>query len=173
MYNYTGYHGTSQAKADKIVENRFVISTKPNEWLGTGIYFFGSDGEIDGQVEARCWARHVKQYSRWAVIKATLRAEKVLDLVCNVAHKKLYDILQRKCYEAHIRSGKDAATFSDYMIFNDIDENYDFEIICAHTEGSKNKFTYNSYVVRRLQIQICVKNEMCIREKFVCEKGGT
>lgn len=41
MVNLTGYHGTIREKADKIIEeNNFILSTKPTDWLGKGVYFF-------------------------------------------------------------------------------------------------------------------------------------
>ena len=40
-HNFVGYHGTIKEYADNIIaEDSFHISTKSNEWLGKGIYFF-------------------------------------------------------------------------------------------------------------------------------------
>lgn len=40
MFKETVYHGTIQQKADAIVKEGFIESSKDIEWLGTGIYFF-------------------------------------------------------------------------------------------------------------------------------------
>lgn len=169
---YIGYHGTSLTFASRLLEQRFTASSKENEWLGKGVYFFGSDGSIDGQDEAKCWAKYVRKYSPWAVVEVELKADKVLDMVRNVQQRKLFDQVQEACFLAHVKSGKEPDEFSDYVVFNDIDALFDFEMIIAYTDGAKNKFDYNSYIVRRLQIQICVKNQRNIVGKNICECGG-
>lgn len=41
MNSLIGYHGTTQENANKILEEKhFKESTKDNEWLGRGVYFF-------------------------------------------------------------------------------------------------------------------------------------
>jgi len=35
-----GYHGTSQAVAQVILRDGFVVSRNVYEWLGDGVYFF-------------------------------------------------------------------------------------------------------------------------------------
>lgn len=169
---YVGYHGTSLTSARHILKQGFTVSSKENEWLGQGIYFFGSDGSIDGQDEAMCWARYVRKHSPWAVVEGKLKADKLLDMVHNVQHRRLFDQVQEQCFLAHMQSGKKADEFSDCVVFNDIDKLFDFEMIIAYTDGAKNKFNYNSYVVRRLQIQICVKLQECIVRKSICSYGG-
>lgn len=44
MFKETVYHGTIQQKADAIVKEGFIESSKDIEWLGTGIYFFCQAG---------------------------------------------------------------------------------------------------------------------------------
>lgn len=37
------YHGTSQTKADAILENGFSVDTSRNGWFGSGAYFWEAD----------------------------------------------------------------------------------------------------------------------------------
>ncbi len=168
---YIGYHGTSLTSAKRLLEQGFTASSKENEWLGQGVYFFGSDGSVDGQDEAKCWAKYVRKLYPWAVIKAEIYAEKPLDLVHNIKHRKLFNTLRDKCYQLHVKSGRDKNSFSDYIIFNFADKNYFFDAIIAYTEGSKNKYPYDSYIIRRLQVQICVKNNDTIHHTCIVDKG--
>ena len=63
-----GYHGTIQPYADSILSSKkFEISSKPNEWLGYGVYFFLHYEEADW------WAKG--QASRLFSKKAILMAE--------------------------------------------------------------------------------------------------
>ena len=40
-YSTKGYHGTLADTAKSVIEeNGFRVSSKKNEWLGTGVYFF-------------------------------------------------------------------------------------------------------------------------------------
>lgn len=48
-----GYHGTTQANAEKILqEQRFINSTKNNEWLGDGVYFFAYQNDAEWWIKA-------------------------------------------------------------------------------------------------------------------------
>jgi hypothetical protein len=168
MNEYTGYHGTDLKRATNIIDYGFYDSQE-DEWLGRGVYFFGSDGAIDGLEEARSWALNVKQFRFWAVIMARLQAHNPLDMVNNISHRTLFDKLREKCFHIHIKSGKYADAFCDYIIFNYIDEQYGFDLVMAYTEGAK-KYPYASRIVRRPQIQICVKDQACIRDKKIVLK---
>lgn len=113
---------------------------------------------------------NVKQFRFWAVILARLQAHNPLDMVNNISHRTLFDKLREKCYNIHIKSGKYADAFCDYIIFNHMDEHYDFDLVVAYTEGASKKYPYVSRIVRRPQIQICVKDQDCIRHKEIVLK---
>lgn len=40
MVNIKGFHGTLDEKANKILNSKFIHSSKNSEWLGSGVYFF-------------------------------------------------------------------------------------------------------------------------------------
>ncbi len=69
-----GYHGTSQAKADSILDRGFRASDNDYDWLGTGIYFFQ-----DAPLRAKQWA--TAQYPQNpAVICARIELDNCIDL---------------------------------------------------------------------------------------------
>ena len=87
--NEIGYHGTSKPNAASILSDGFLPSTKDNEWLGNGIYFFSS-------IEtAMYWAD--RQYSNnSAVLQSNLCAsrEEHLNLSIPADFHKYYDFIQ-------------------------------------------------------------------------------
>lgn len=73
-----GYHGTTKANAmDILSQNHFRNSTKNNEWLGTGVYFFAYAGH------AKWWCSHARFANCETVILQAIleyRQEQLLDL---------------------------------------------------------------------------------------------
>jgi hypothetical protein len=70
-----GYHGTSRAKAESILENGFRASDNDYDWLGTGIYFFQ-----DAPLRAKQWAQQ-QHPDNPAVICSSIRLENCIDLL--------------------------------------------------------------------------------------------
>jgi hypothetical protein len=83
----TGYHGTSLESAEKITATGFQMSRGEAHWLGEGVYFFVT-GISSGLDDAREWAvveawdntNYCNKYTRWGVVKATLKIKKLWDL---------------------------------------------------------------------------------------------
>ncbi len=94
---YTGYHGTCAKRSGSILEKGFHEAGH-EEWLGRGVYFFGSDGAIDGFEEAKSWAVHVKRFKVWAIIKAIMEPFRPLDMVHNIKRRTLFDNVKEKSY---------------------------------------------------------------------------
>lgn len=87
-----GYYGTTQAKADKILrEQRFINSTKNNEWLGNGVYFFAYQNDAEWWVKADRFKNQ-----KTAIIKADLEYtdKQLLDLDDREQLEKMYKILR-------------------------------------------------------------------------------
>lgn len=86
-----GYHGTSRRHARSILDSTYIISPSPEDWLGTGIYFF-VDGISCPQKNAREWA--VNKFGRddAAVVESVIVApvEKLLDLT-TIAGMSIYN----------------------------------------------------------------------------------
>ena len=155
-----GYHGTSQASKTSILKDGFIPSGS-NEWFGAGIYFFETITPLfDGYLEAKQWALCVKKYNNWAVIEAIIRSDNVLDLVKSIPHKQIFDQIRTECLNLHRRSGKPDNEFTELVVFTKL-EKMGFDAIRCIVDAMKNE-GYYSYVVRRPQVQVCVKNNTCI-----------
>lgn len=71
MNTLSGYHGTTQENANKILEQQyFKESTKENEWLGKGVYFFAFKDSAKWWIQAD---RYKNQDT--AILKAVLKYE--------------------------------------------------------------------------------------------------
>jgi hypothetical protein len=69
-----GYHGTSRAKAESILDRGFRASDNDYDWLGTGIYFFQ-----DAPLRATQWATEQHPQDP-AVICARIELDNCIDL---------------------------------------------------------------------------------------------
>ena len=74
----TGYHGTTRTNAEKILqEQRFINSTKANEWLGDGVYFFAYRSDAEWWVKAN---RYKNQKTEILKAELAYNEEQLLDL---------------------------------------------------------------------------------------------
>ena len=163
-----GYHGTSYDASKNIIEKGYIFS-KENEWLGAGIYFFkdSSSPACSGFNEAKCWARFVKKYNNWVVFKATIVSEEILDLVDNVEHRKILDKIIESAQKKHKVSSRSKEPFQDYMVFKEMDSNDETKVDVIICMVDACDVGYKSKIVRRPQIQVCVKNEKVIVENKI------
>lgn len=93
MVELTGYHGTIKENAKKIIkENHYKLSTKNDEWLGDGIYFFKDI------FWANYWARMVSKnwHGQPAVLKSLIscKNEEYFDLDSVDNKKKIENSLK-------------------------------------------------------------------------------
>jgi len=159
--NIKGFHGTSQELSQSIIQQGFK-SSGCSEWFGEGVYFFETYSTLtDGFIEARDWARIVKGFSRWSVIFSTIKTIDYIDLVDNIEHKKIYDRIKEKMLEIHAKSGQNIDNFTETTIFLEMQRSLDVDVIRCLVDSMKNR-GYYSFVVRRPQVQVCVKNVQCI-----------
>ncbi|WGL99135.1 hypothetical protein QE177_04435 [Arsenophonus sp. aPb] len=92
-----GYHGTNAENEDMILSGNFRVSTKEDEWLGTGAYFF-IDGVSDPEHNASCWAKRHSydkirkryKYTQFSVIKANISINNPLNLD-SIEGKKVFN----------------------------------------------------------------------------------
>ena len=160
----TCYHGTHQRNELSISKTGFRSSAE-NEYLGAGIYFFEEAEFSNALEEAICFCRNVRYLEKKDIIvfRASVESEKVLDLVSNVEHRKLFDLAKQKIRLVLKFSQSVDSKVEDYRIFNLIDREKSFEVIRALIEAAKEQQDHRSYVVRRPQIQICVKEPSTIK----------
>ncbi len=156
----TCYHGTKAEAAENIIKNGYKKSGS-KEWFGSGVYFFESYNDLcDGITEARDWAKYVKHFKNWAVFEACIESDKYIDIAFEVEHKKIYDRIKEEAIELHKKAGKETKEFNENLIFHQM-EKLDIDFIRALVD-SKKESGYYSYIIRRPQLQICVKNETVI-----------
>ena len=155
-----GYHGTTQMSKAAILKQGFIHSGS-KEWFGSGVYFFETLSPLsNGYNEAKQWAKNVKKFDNWAVIKAEICSDNVLDLVNSIPQKEIFDSIKAEYLALHRRSGKPDHEFTELVIFTKL-ERMGFEVIRCIVDAMKNE-GYYSYVVRRPQVQVCVKKDACI-----------
>jgi len=93
---FTGYHGTSQEFAKKILESEsFDLSVGKEEWLGTGIYFY------EGYSDALNWA--AKNFDQDnAVLHVVISADEdeYIDLDSEYGkqiYQKVVNVISKRC----------------------------------------------------------------------------
>ncbi len=83
MITFVGCHGTSLQSGEKIIQSKFIISEKIDEWLGDGAYFFvnGVNNNIEELASkwASCqsWDNKIKShtYTSFCVIESILEID--------------------------------------------------------------------------------------------------
>lgn len=151
-----GYHGTSKKAGKAILKDNFRPSGE-DEWFGKGVYFFETaQPYIDGIDEAKNWAVYVKKITNWVVIESTIKGDRFIDLVGDISHRNEFDKVKNMALKAHTRFGHPRETFTDGIVFLRLAELGNIDFVRAFVDA-KRENRYNSNVVRRPQIQICVK----------------
>jgi hypothetical protein len=127
--------------------------------------------KIDGFTEAKSWVINVKKYPKWAIFESTIKiiSEKFLDLVENIDHKRNFEKVRNKILQIYDDQRKPRNTLRDYIVFRYIEEQSDFDFIRALVDAGRQE--YSSFIVGRPQIQICVKQKMCIADNKLILKG--
>lgn len=111
-FNITGYHGTTDHNAKKILDNGFrvkeVKNRIPNHWLGQGIYFYNLEelARYWGMTKSRSILKKYGHDCKEAVFKADMLSDKnlVLDLDDNKDVEKFAKYYQT--ISAHSKDGK-------------------------------------------------------------------
>lgn len=168
----TGYHGTNMSAAEKIMNNGYESSSE-KEWLGKGVYFFKDIYGSYGYDEAECWAKFVKKFPSWAVLKTLIESDDVLDLIGNLDNRKFFDKIVKEAKNRHVESGKSIEDFKDYMVFKRMDQKKEmsFEVVIALVDGGRQKMGYDTNIVRRPQAQVCVKAWQAIKKSEIVKRG--
>lgn len=172
MVNIKGFHGTLDEKANKILNSKFIHSSKNSEWLGSGVYFFveRKDAEWWAKLEA---GKPQNKYSVPTVLSANIVTDDEffydLDLQRNMdkMRKEARAWLQNpnlgfradlsreqlRCLVCNLYARKHGI-----KVFT-----FTFPAITTNEIG----FTYS-----KMQRQICVNDDSCIRNLRKCYKGG-
>lgn len=163
-----GYHGTTQASANKIVaEQDFKDSVKDNEWLGQGVYFFAYIGH------ARWWV----QANRYrgidtSIVRATLEFidDQLLDLDDPDQFIFAEDVIKET-----IRIASESGDLQYGANLDKMDEKKKWNFVCntirsicpeigiiIYTFPTKQRFYCIGY--QQTQRQICVSDHSIIKE---------
>lgn len=163
---FIGFHGTEAKNIDNIQAHGYMPSLE-DEWMGEGVYFFEtmSSSFSDGFEEAQNWVIYVKKLSKWAVFKATIVTSKYIDLASKIEHRKMYDRIKEESLLLHEKAGNNVKEFNENIIYQAMGE-LSIDLIRAIVDAS-HEYRYHSYTVRRPQLQICVKNQDCIKKNVL------
>lgn len=176
MFECVAYHGTTVEAYKLIMESKFIPSQKSingfnTEWLGKGIYFWGDLGD------AFFWCKNSSKSTNSAIISTRLEApkERTLDL-CH----SMKDILffrkfceEVKCRSPRIDHNKLRVAPKHYLeqAIKIAVKKLELYIVIACFD-CRNKETWPTdndwhtrFQIITPQIQICVKNDTCIKEK--------
>ena len=161
-----GYHATRTENANKILkEKHFEPSTKENEWLGTGVYFFKYLGH------AYWWASvGVNRKKETSILKATLEYNnsQLLDLddpdrlsqleaIVKAAVKRLNDSNKNVAAMQH----KSVELSKKWNFACNLIRSIDSDIgIITYTFPTKDNKQYSGF--QTTQKQICVSKDLII-----------
>ena len=157
MRAFTGYHGATAGCGIKIVsEQRFLPSTKPEEWLGIGVYFFE-----DSVGHAFNWCIKAREYVEYCVLKAIIICEndRVLDLTKPEAFE-LFQMAKREFKKAVLKKSRffKNKRIPDGVILDRLC--YERPIDLVRQAFVTPPWGHGQIVPT--QIQLCVKNPKCI-----------
>nr|DAF24366.1 MAG TPA: hypothetical protein [Caudoviricetes sp.] len=166
MVELTGYHGTIKENAKKIIkENHYKLSTKNDEWLGDGIYFFKDI------FWANYWARMVSKnwHGQPAVLKSLIscKNEEYFDLDSVDNKKKIENSLKDF---ANTESSVGAPKFKD--------EKETRRFYCNFYAELNNILVYSCNFpgvgfddlgFPKAQVQYCVRDNSAIKSREIME----
>lgn len=169
MLNCQGYHGTDQADVDSILTDGYLLSAGTNEWLGSGVYFWGDWTGISGLEDARLWVTVKRPRYSWAILEVTIQSDFCLDLL-NREGQEIFAKARTALFAKHQEFGYRRQDFKEAFIFEDLCKRKRVEVIRALTDGFK-KPEYETFFIQNPQVQICVRNDICIKSNRLVELG--
>lgn len=167
-YECTAYHGNKQHNIDKfIAQGKFDVSISGQNWLGTGVYFFENDLK-----QAVDWCKLARDYYRWSVIEAIIKAEKIINLIDTKNYNTFIELLQeirknkkvlnklKRSYEIKNRVRvKDH--FLNSLVLDLMYDHEPYELV-KHAFRVPGRMEEEGTNIVAIQIQICVKDQNCI-----------
>ena len=147
-----GFHSTTQRYADMIKKTgKFKPSTKDNEWLGKGVYFWSE------YIDALFWVeRSYKEENEMCIITATISEDekRILDLDVSENMKKLNDFATT--FNEEIKEKKFSLNFKNEK-----------EMRCFYCESFKRKYNIN-VIIYSFPINGHNKAGFDLRRKQIC-----
>lgn len=164
------YHGTSRDAADSILKNSFNESSKVNEWLGHGIYFFvpGISDPIENSKQwavAQSWslAQNKQTYKYTSVLQANVKldADKIIDIT-EISGLAAFNEIKEQLFDKILKNFR-------FSIKNQSQHNCVFFNFVVHTLDA-HAVKHNLYIKnvreRKLKLRLNVPNTtvLCVRK---------
>lgn len=157
MSKIIGYHGTNLRSANDIVSQKsFNYSTKSNEWLGVGVYFY------ELQSKANWWAK--KEYDG-RVLKCEIHAAD--DEIFNLDIPENEDFIMK--FADELKDSGDFTFSSNEKIRRcqlldlfQTDNNHKVTIYTFPSTNPRYKNELSYFGLKRTEKQICVHDKSCI-----------
>jgi hypothetical protein len=168
----TGHHGTTFGAAQLILKEGFKKSSKPEDWLGDGVYFFQ-----DAPIRALAWAEELFD-PPFAVIEADIDLTDFIDLLdigwinwLAELHDQFVDEFRRSGQQLPVQKG--GAHRADRALLNFAVEVLEGEgLSVAGIRGAFAEGTAifpNSALMTRSHVQIAVRRLSAIRDPRIIE----
>jgi hypothetical protein len=156
-FKIAGFHGTSNQSADEIINSNYKITPNPEDWLGSGVYFF-INGISCPIKNANDWARKKFGDDSSAVLKSYIVAshDSVLNLT-TAAGLSTYDKFRIKFLEQNKIALADRR---DLNIKKRKDIRLDDRIVTEAllTELSISVLIHNVYIKNELQRNLAMES---------------
>ncbi|EJU9788320.1 TPA: hypothetical protein I7686_21265 [Vibrio vulnificus] len=151
------YHGTTLAYAESIIKNNFLIQPSPEDWLGTGVYFF-VDGISSGAESAFEWARNSYPNDECCVVEVEIKvnSEDVFDLTSHLGLRE-YNNLRKTIIETDF---DELNIRRDLTIKKRRDIRLDDKIITnkVMSKTTKKILIHNVYIKEKLQRDLILES---------------
>ncbi|OAA91284.1 hypothetical protein [Clostridium ljungdahlii] len=154
---FIGYHGTETEKAKSILKSRsFNTSHGEEEWLGIGVYFFQDDMK-----QAINFCTKARKYKNWSVLKATISAERVIDLIdINTFDKFQAYATELKSRFLKLKNGKKRQLMNS-VILDVMYKLNPYDVVRAAFPIPKVGYAPRTNI-QPMEIQLSVRNRNCI-----------
>lgn len=161
MTRYIGYHGTTAESAKSILaDNHFNPSTKMDEWLGDGVYFFEND-----YLQAYDFITRARKKEDVKVLKAEIESDNVLDLTLKEVQVLINEfrlsIIERLKDEFQ---GQNKNKLQNGVIINKLCDTSEekIDVVRGVFFTPPVQRTIPNTNIPCVQTQLCVRNQGCI-----------
>lgn len=161
------YHGTLKKFKDAILESGFTVSTREDNYLGTGVYFY------EEPKLAVIWAQKKATYCKDSpvVFETVLSNSSVLDLTDDSVSREVENFVaqidrqcvlrKRKLRKRQIMAQKATMYIDTYCNKVGID------IVKGRVYCGERMILYDAGIIYRTEVQYCVRNPSIISKTIV------
>lgn len=158
MLKIIGYHGTNNSAAQNIISTKcFNYSTKKNEWLGRGIYFY----ELHSK--ANWWAKKYKENGTVLKCEINVNDEDLFNLDIPESENLIIDFADELSKQGSFEFSSDEIIRRCQLL--ELFREYNGHKVTIYTFLSTNKFKKEEldyFGFTRTEKQFCVHDNECI-----------